>query len=568
VLAGYSVGDWCFGYQSVPIAGSEAGRRGRHAKPRMQYVIDPETSAWVARIFHWYTVERRAIRWIVRELNRRNAPKDHRATTPGWHHNYVRRILSNQKYIGIWPWGELANRRNPMTGRVHQEPRPDEECEKWLRHFPHLRIVSDETFDAAQTLLEQNEEKLRRGRRSDGRLTGMPGGNATAHPRHLLSGLVRCAACAHRLQVGGASARYLLCPTYVAGTCPCKTQLPRRRAEQMISQAIGERVLASPAWRKAVRDELERAYRQQQAELPAALREAEHALSAIEGKIDRLVDQIENGLADPDVTGRLATRRAERQRLLKQLDEARRAQDAAMPSPSEEWVEEQLRNLHVLLGSGGPAAAHALRQLVGGQILVEEIRQPGRKRHYLRGRFTIRAASLIASLGGQTTPAAPTSPEAAGEEIVVDFREPEAYERIADRVKGLFDAGVLFDEIAAQLGCHRNTAAKALAYWYEQRGLTAPDGRSCRTRLSKLTLPEQLADAAKALWDQDLLMQEIATRLGCNRDTVTKAIEYWFGSRGLKAPDGRTRRKNLLHRSVSEGLAESLQRGIEGEDSQ
>jgi hypothetical protein len=95
VLAGYSVGDWCFGYSSAPIPGSVVGR-GRHAKARMQYVTDPPTSSWVIRIFAWFVKERRSIRWIAKELTRLNAPKDHRASTAGWHHDYVRRVLTNR----------------------------------------------------------------------------------------------------------------------------------------------------------------------------------------------------------------------------------------------------------------------------------------------------------------------------------------------------------------------------------------------------------------------------------------------------------------------------------------
>ena len=67
VLAGFCVGDYCFGYKSVPIAGSEQGRKGRHAKPRMAYAIDEETAPWVIRTFHWFTVEKRSVRWIARE---------------------------------------------------------------------------------------------------------------------------------------------------------------------------------------------------------------------------------------------------------------------------------------------------------------------------------------------------------------------------------------------------------------------------------------------------------------------------------------------------------------------
>jgi hypothetical protein len=545
VLAGFSVGDWCFGYASVPIPGSEAGRRGRVARPRAQYVVDPVTSAWVVRIFSWFVVERRPVRWIARELTRRNAPKDHRATTPGWHHDYVRRVLTNRKYIGVWGWGANVNRRNPLTGKVRQEARSEEECEKWVRHFPHLQIVDNATFDAAQAILRANEEKLGRRRRPNGQLPGSAVGGAAAHPRHLLSGLVRCAACGSRLQVGGAGGKYLFCRNYLKGSCTCKTHLPRERAERMILQAIGERVLANPAWRQAVLNELDAACRREQDRLPTDLQETERTLAAVEAKIGRLVDQVENGTAAPEVAERLAQRRAERKALHERLNRARRAAEIAQPPPTVAWVEEQFQHLHTLLRGGGPAASLALRELVGGQIVVEEVQEPGRQRHWLRGAFTIRTAALAASVRGQGMAGGAPAGADAGEEIVLDFREPRSYEEIADRVKALFDKGVSFADMAAEVGCHRNLLMKALRHWHAQRGLPPPDGRSCRKRLARPSLAKEMADKAKELWDRNLLVREIAERLQCCEDTVTQAIGHWFRSRGLEVPDGRTRRKQL-----------------------
>ena len=43
-----------------------------------------------------------------------------------------------------------------------------------------------------------------------------------------------------------------------------------------------------------------------------------------------------------------------------------------------------------------------------------------------------------------------------------------------------------------------------------------------------------------------ILLQEIATQLKTHRDQVTKAIRYWYESRGLPVPDGRERRKSLV----------------------
>ncbi len=78
---GYSVGDWCFGFRSEPVEGTDSGWRGRNAKSRMKYVIHAEEAEWVRKVFRWFVVERRSITWIVKKLNRKNAPKDHRAST-------------------------------------------------------------------------------------------------------------------------------------------------------------------------------------------------------------------------------------------------------------------------------------------------------------------------------------------------------------------------------------------------------------------------------------------------------------------------------------------------------
>ncbi len=74
LLADYSVGDWCFGFGSEPVPGTEKSRRGRNAKPRMRYVVQDVEASWVLRIFRWFVIDRRSICSIVRELNSRNAP--------------------------------------------------------------------------------------------------------------------------------------------------------------------------------------------------------------------------------------------------------------------------------------------------------------------------------------------------------------------------------------------------------------------------------------------------------------------------------------------------------------
>jgi len=561
LLGGYSVGDHCFGYGSEIVSGNETLRRGRKEKLPKIYVIDPESAAWVERIFHWFVVDRRSLRWIARELNRLDAPKDHRATTKNWRHQYLPRLLSNRKYIGWWSWGEKRNVRDPLTGKITQKDRSPEECEKWLRHFPHLRLIDDETFAEAGRLLKENEEKRAASRKKSGKLAGSKAGAGHHHPRHLLSGLVRCSECGRTLNVGGPNGKYLFCPTYQQGSCSCQTQLRRDRAERMILDEIGKRILASSTWRQAVLDAALAYWHAQEAHIPTELAAAEKALADVERRVTNLLDRIENGDDMPELVVRLSERRSEKQELTTRVERLRRADDGRRPEPTAAWVDEQLCHLGSTLSDTSPAAAYALRDLVGGQIVVTEVRRPDRQRHYLQGRFAITSTALVSGLVGSaegTDADAVSDSDGLVEEIVIDFREPSEIEALSEQAKKLYDEGMPNAEIAEHLGCSRSRLTAILKHWFKSRSLKMPDGRSRRASLKKKHLEpplyQEIADDVMCLYNQDVFMQDIADQLNVDRNTVTSAVRWWHESRGLPIPDGRTRRKRL-NRKTSQNSA-------------
>ncbi len=554
VLAGLCVGDYRFGYNSEPIPGSEATRRGKNAKPRMKYVIDDATSPWVVRIFHWFVKDRQSLRWIVRELNRRGAPKDHRSSTRDWHHQQVADLLANVKYVGIWPWGQMKNTRDPETGAIRQEPRSDEECEKWTRQLPHLRIIEDDIFEVAQQLLLENYKKYAENRDSKGKLHWKRRGSADCPPRHLLSGLIKCGACGSNFHVGGANGKYLFCPRYKKGVCSCQTTLRRDRAERMILDQIGKRILVDPVWSRLVFDQTLESWRQQEQRVPAELASAERALADTERKIGRLIDRIENGYDDPDVKRRLEERRTDRRELVKKIERLRRASENRGLEPTEDWVREQLAELRNNLNCNAPAAAYALRDLVNAEIVVSEIQQDGRKRFHLRGRFTIRTSSITDVVAGQRTEGDGNGNvmDDTAEEIVIDFVDPNPLDAEAEKAKQLYDQGLMNLDIAKRLGWSKSQVTKLIRHWFESRGQQMPDGRSRRSQLtrkhSEPPMYQRISDRVKKLYDDGLLLGEIAEHLTCDHNTITKALAYWHKSRGLEVPDGRTRRKSLARK--------------------
>jgi len=551
-----SNGDYCFGYSTQPIPGSETTRRGRHARPRMQYVIEPTAAQWVRQIFYWFTAERRSISWITRQLNEQHAPKDHRARTKIWRHQYVTRLLANEKYVGRWQWGQKRNVRDPETGAIYKEERTPENTQQWLRVLPELRIIEDEMFAAAQLRLQENASRYAKRRTEEGTFGEGESGSAVPSTTNLLAHLIVCGECGRRFYVGGSNGKYLFCPGHQQGVCGCKTKLNRQLAEKLILQEIGRQILNNPTWLAAVKAAVQKSWTERQQTLPNAIADTELALAEVDRKIGRLVDALEGSAEpDPDIQQRLRERRAERRDYEERLV-AMRVKASALPQgPTDCWVEAKLQSLRDALGGSTPAAGHALRELVG-QIVVEEVRRPGRERRFLRG--TLHVGLAQACLACDVTVAGDTTNATAhNHQIVIDFIHDDPSADKALRAFELYHKGWMCAEIAQELGVARSFVTKLLQREFAARGLSLPDGRSRRSTLAKKHLIEPqyraISDVAMRMFDEGLLIGETAQRLGCNRATVTSAIRYWHESRGLPVPDGRSRRKSLTVKSSPKG---------------
>lgn len=240
VLARMCVGDYCFGYCSEPIPGSEGTRRGRNPRPRKVYMINVNTSAWVERIFIWFVIDDWPIAEIARELTRLGVPKDHRSTNPVWAPANVRSILENEKYVGRWSWGTMQNERDPETGQRRQKLRDEDETTKWTRAFPELRLLADDLFEAAQQKMRENSELYAMARNERGHLQGS---SPNRRGRLLLSGLIECGACGAKFVCTG---NRMFCPNHPKGQCPCAIGLKRDLAERLILGEVGDAIQVSP----------------------------------------------------------------------------------------------------------------------------------------------------------------------------------------------------------------------------------------------------------------------------------------------------------------------------------
>ena len=86
--------------------------------------------------------------------------------------------------------GQKKNVRDPLTGKVRQVDRDPEEHEKWVRQFPHLRLIDDETFGKAQEILQANRGAVTGCRKKDGKLNGSKPGASKCQPNREIQDLV------------------------------------------------------------------------------------------------------------------------------------------------------------------------------------------------------------------------------------------------------------------------------------------------------------------------------------------------------------------------------------------
>jgi site-specific DNA recombinase len=205
--------------------------------------LDPGKAAVVGQLFAWYTDLRSLVTLhsVAKRLSDSRLPTPR--GKPRWTVTSVRNILRNPAYTGTAYWGKTrstpARRRQsalrPVGSGLSGQPAPPEE---WSP-IPVPAIVSQATFEAAQTRLRQNHQGARRNHTS---------------ADYLLRGLVSCGQC--QLACTGRAThpgyQYYLCrgrtePLRIAQGERCTARyIPARALDALVWQDLCQ-VLTEPA---------------------------------------------------------------------------------------------------------------------------------------------------------------------------------------------------------------------------------------------------------------------------------------------------------------------------------
>jgi len=210
-------------------------------------------------------------------------------------------ILNNQLYIGKRVWNRLAYRRDPDTRkRVSKLNPPDQ----WIvADVPALRIIDQNVWDRAQEMLEVRS----RDTRPD---TGRGPDWQDRRPKHLFSGLVKCASCGGGMSL--VSRIYYGCSArHNKGTCSNRLTMRLDRLEESVLRGLQEQLVTPQLTETFVREytaEINRI----RAEATSSRTATERRLSALNRKIGNIVETVSSGRASDALLDRLETLETEK----------------------------------------------------------------------------------------------------------------------------------------------------------------------------------------------------------------------------------------------------------------
>jgi len=172
----------------VDVVGPD-GRRSH-----VEREIDSDEAAIARRVFE-LTAAGYGRKRVAQTLNAEGAqaPRAQMGRPDGWCPSSIQAVLHRDLYRGVVVWNR--SRKRNSWGQQQQKPRPETD---WMRvEAPHLQIVSDALWQAAQARMARRRAVYFT--RTDNQRHGRPV-TGTISP-YLLTGFVECGCCGGRMQI-------------------------------------------------------------------------------------------------------------------------------------------------------------------------------------------------------------------------------------------------------------------------------------------------------------------------------------------------------------------------------
>ncbi len=274
-------------------------------------------------------------------------------------------ILRNPLYTGRLQWNRSHTVVDPVSGTEVWRPKAGED---WVETaVPHLRIVPDELWQAAQARLAAEAAPQ----------------PAVGHhlfwqrrrPQHMLTGKVVCGCCGSGFSVFGKD--YLGCRTARnGGACRNATRVRRAVLEDRVLRALRTQLMRPDLVAEFCATFIEE-WNRLAAEASAGAEAHQRELQAVERKIGNLVDAIADGLKAPGLQQKLAELEARRRDVQAALDAGPPiAPPALHPNLAQAYAEKVATLRHALEAEDGTEALEEARALID-TVVVSPPNDPG-----------------------------------------------------------------------------------------------------------------------------------------------------------------------------------------------
>ncbi|WP_371130414.1 recombinase family protein [Phenylobacterium sp.] len=210
-------------------------------------------------------------------------------------------VLNTELYAGVKVFNRIDMRKDPRTGKRISKPRPEGE---WKRvAVPHLRIVPPDLWAAVRA-------------RRDGRAAF----SRSPRPKHVFSGLIRCAECGASMTVTDSRGRLGCAAHREKGPAVCTNdrRVARQEVESRVLTALRDRLL-TPAAVKAYVLAYHQAWEARRSASTSQIAPLARRVGELTRQIERLVDAICDGTASPAMRERLAAQEAEKADVVSRL---------------------------------------------------------------------------------------------------------------------------------------------------------------------------------------------------------------------------------------------------------
>ena len=463
LLNGLTAGDYPLGYEPYFVNPDAALQARRGPKPEKNIRVDEAMAQWIRQVFTWFN-EGYSIQEIARRLSKNKVARGSRSKGDLWDHHQVRRLLSNEKYIGIWVWGKTKNSRS-SSGRVKQIDVPKEDWVRVVRD--DLRIIDQQVWEKTQLRLEELRLRTRSlpGKKNQSQLSQY---SALYRPG-LLNGLLYCECGTRMWQCSRVDLHNFACPQARKSRshCTMTSLVPTKKAIDAVLGAVVTMLQSQKDWRQQIVDSIGHRVEELSKTVPQELEILRKQELELNSQIDNLVQFIASGSIKRDsVATRLVTLEAQRSEVQIRMSSQESLVDGRITVPTESFIDEELSRMVSLLNGDSPQAANLLRRIVP-KVTATHIVAVGKKRGYTQIRFRLdgwgamrvaaEADPMLLKFVVSLCPSSdlePTHPD----EIVVDLGQPTEVDKQTPSIFEMRNRGATWKEIEAATGISLNNA--------------------------------------------------------------------------------------------------------------